>query len=115
MGTHSNAPAQLAHENGGGHCRRHSVIPSAPVPVGAPPRHPRGLRPCDPTENQSQNLSKKENMRQSAPSRWSGPSRARHVEAGTKLARTGTVEVKQLQVLGAASLAGLEVIIDGRF
>ena len=33
----------------------------------------------------------------------------------TTLARTGTVAVKQLHVLGAASLAGFEVIIDGRF
>jgi hypothetical protein len=33
----------------------------------------------------------------------------------TKLAKTGTVAVKQLHVLGAASLAGFEVIIDGRF
>jgi hypothetical protein len=33
----------------------------------------------------------------------------------TKLARTGTGAVKQLHVLGAASLAGFEVITDGRF
>jgi hypothetical protein len=33
----------------------------------------------------------------------------------TKLARTGTVAVKQHHVLDAASLAGFEVIIDGRF
>jgi hypothetical protein len=32
----------------------------------------------------------------------------------TKLARTGTGEVKQLHVLGAASLAAFEVITDGR-
>jgi hypothetical protein len=33
----------------------------------------------------------------------------------TKLAKSSTGAVKQLHVLGAASLAGFEVIIDGRF
>jgi hypothetical protein len=32
-----------------------------------------------------------------------------------KLARGGLGAVKQLHVLGSASLAGFEVIIDGRF
>jgi hypothetical protein len=32
-----------------------------------------------------------------------------------KLARTAVGEVKQFHVLGTASLAGFEVIIDGRF
>jgi hypothetical protein len=36
-------------------------------------------------------------------------------QAKTKLARTGTGAVKQLHVLAAASLAGFEVITDGRF
>src|ERR1017187_3650594 len=45
--------------------KQRQPLPEAPsdseYPVGAPPRTPRGLRPCDPAENQSQNLSKKEN------------------------------------------------------
>ena len=83
--------------------------------VRAPPRTPRGLRPCDPTKNQNQNLSKKENQEAFCALPLVGPEPDSSGTDKTKLAKTGPVAVKQLHVLGAASLAGFEVISDGRF
>ena len=44
-----------------------------------------------------------------------GPEQNAPMSAKTKLARTGAGAVKQLHVLAAASMAGFEVITDGRF
>lgn len=85
------------------------------VQSGLRPAPPRELRPCDPTENQSQNLSKKENHEAVCALPLVGTEPGASGRDRTRLARTGTVAVKQLHVLGAASLAGFEVIIDGRF
>jgi hypothetical protein len=75
----------------------------------------RGLRPCDPAENQGQNLSEKENPEAAYALPLVGIEQDASGQAKTKLARTGTGAVKQLHVLAAASLAGFEVITDGRF
>jgi len=81
----------------------------------APPCTLRGLRPCDPAENQGQNLSEKENPEAAYALPLVGIEQDASGQAKTKLARTGTGAVKQLHVLAAASLAGFEVITDGRF
>ena len=62
-------PAQLAHQSGGNHRGRHTVIPTAGF------CRP-GLHPATPPKP-IQNLSMKEKQKHSAPSRWSGPSMVR--------------------------------------
>jgi hypothetical protein len=89
------------------------MIPS--TQSGLRPAPPRGLRPCDPTENQSQNPSMKENDEAICTLPLVGAKPGVSGRGRTKLAKTGTGAVKQLHVLGAASLAGFEVITDGRF
>src|ERR1035438_6470092 len=110
MATYSNAARTV------GARKQRQPLPEAPsdseYPVGAPPRTPRGLRPCDPAENQSQNLSKKENHEAVCALPLVGTEPDTSGRDRIKLARTGTVAVKQLHVLGAASLAGFEVITE---
>ena len=85
------------------------------ISLAAFPRTPRGLRPCDPTQNQNKNLSQEEKQEASGalPLVGTGPDASQG--DGKELARTGTGAVKQLHVLGPAPLAGFEVITDGRF
>src|ERR1017187_4773522 len=71
MATYSNAARAV------GVRKRRQPLPEAlsdsRCTVRAPPRTPRGLRPCEPTKNPNQNLSKKENQRGFRPPPVGGP------------------------------------------
>src|ERR1039458_5531564 len=68
-------PAQLAYENGGSHCRRHSVIPSAQSGLRPEPRG--GFAPATRLKTKIKTFLRRKTKKRSAPSRWSGPSRTR--------------------------------------
>ena len=55
---------------------------------------------------------RRKNKKIPAPSRWSGRSRVGQKKNEEKLARDALGAVKQFHVLGSASLAGFEVIIE---
>jgi hypothetical protein len=71
--------------------------------------------PATPQKNKTKSFYEGKNKSTSTSSRWSGPSMVRIKRDEEKLAQTAVGAVKQFHVLGTASLAGFEVIIDGRF
>src|SRR3954452_7953936 len=80
----------------------------------APPFRKRGLRPCDP-QKQHKTLSEKENQASSYALPLVGNEQHSSHADKTQLAQNRIDAVQQLHVLSAASLAGFEVIMYGRF
>src|SRR3954454_19233366 len=80
----------------------------------APPFRKRGLRPCDP-QKQHKTLSETENQASSYALPLVGNEQHSSHADKTQLAQNRIDAVQQLHVLSAASLAGFEVIMYGRF
>ena len=89
------------------------MIPAQSLAGRGSAPHPAGAAPLRPGQNQNKTFLRRKNKGIPAPSRWSGRGTVGQKRNEEKLARGGVGAVKQLHVLGSASLAGFEVFTEG--